>query len=505
MSHSINKPDDKWKPAYYTKSFSSNSVGQNIIDFAELFMSNPNGADAGKPLILTQWQQWLILSLFETKENGLLRYRFGLIGLGRKNGKSLVSSVIALYFLMFGESGGQIYSAAGDRKQASIVFDEVRKQVINNKYLNQHLKVYRDKIENPKTGSFYRVLSSDGDKAHGLNPSLVILDELHIFPSSATNNKGTELFEAMMSGSGARKESLVIGITTAGSNADSLLGKLYNQGIKIANGETEDTSYGFWWWEAPPEADPTDRAAWRAANPNLAEGFIDEEYLEGELKRAEATGYQHFQRLYLNQWVRLQGENFINPHHWNEAKRDETVPLGAEIVIGFDGAISGDCTSLVAMDVNTGLIKVLGLWEPDPQDPNWVTDMLDVDAVVENAFKNYDVKMLWADPAYYELHIASWANRWKGRVERIPASNTRIVPLAQQFITDLTSKDIGHDGNPALTRHVLNAVATQGGSFRKEKKNSPQKIDLLFASVLANGARNAYIAKPKIKRRNLIL
>jgi phage terminase large subunit-like protein len=208
----------------------------------------------------------------------------------------------------------------------------------------------------------------------------------------------------------------------------------------------------------------------------------------------------------LNQWVRSQGENFINPHFWNEAKRDDVVPLGAEITIGFDGSVSGDCTTLVGMDVNTGLLKVLALWEPNPQDPNWSVDRLDVQMAVEKAFKDYDVKLLWADPSFYETEVADWASKWRNRVERIPPqSPVRMVPLAQQFITDLVSKEIGHDGSSALTRHALNAVATESGSFRKEKKNSPQKIDLLFASVLANGARHAYIAKPKIQRRNIIL
>ena len=66
-----------------------------------------------------------------------------------------------------------------------------------------------------------------------------------------------------------------------------------------------------------------------------------------------------------------------------------------------------------------------------------------------------------------------------------------MAPMAQQFLADIVSGEIGHDGNPTLSRHVLNAVATEAGSFRKEKKNSPRKIDLLACAVLANSARQA--------------
>jgi phage terminase large subunit-like protein len=77
--------------------------------------------------------------------------------------------------------------------------------------------------------------------------------------------------------------------------------------------------------------------------------------------------------------------------------------------------------------------------------------------------------------------------------------------MAQQFIADLVAKEVGHDGDPRLTRHVLNAVATEAGSFRKEKRQSPRKIDLLACAVLANGARNATKDRKKTTNRRAII
>jgi hypothetical protein len=87
-------------------------------------------------------------------------------------------------------------------------------------------------------------------------------------------------------------------------------------------------------------------------------------------------------------------------------------------------------------------------------------------------------------------------------VERIPPTNHRIGPLAQQFIADLVSGFIGHDRDVVLEQHVLNAVATESGSFRKEKKYSPRKVDLLACAVIVNGARNAYVARLQTWRQS---
>jgi phage terminase large subunit-like protein len=159
----------------------------------------------------------------------------------------------------------------------------------------------------------------------------------------------------------------------------------------------------------------------------------------------------------------------------------------------------------VICDVATGTLKVHAVWEPDPQDPDWTVDRSEVNAAIEKLFANYDVKMLWADPSFYEPDVLEWSKQWRRRVERIPPTNHRMAPLAQQFIADLVAKEIGHDGDPTLGRHVLNAVATEAGSFRKEKKNSPRKIDLLACSVLANGARHATNDRNQQPRRAIIL
>lgn len=477
----------------------------NVTDFAATMLKASRGFRQGEALVLTDWQSWLMDRLFELDEStGLLRYRRALIGLPRKNGKSLLGTAIALEHLMFGPNGAQVYSAASDRAQAKIVFGEARQQVLNNPTLSRYIKVYRDAMELPSKGSVYRALSADAMRAHGLAPSLVVADELHAWPSSASNTRGDELWEALTQGSADRPESLVVGITTAGGHTDTLLGRLYEHGKRVCEQPELDPQFGFWWWEAAQDDDPTDAEVWRRANPNLAEGLLDVGDFEAAIASAGSAGFAGFQRYRLNQWVRLAGEDFISPHHWSEALREGTIRPGSTVYAGFDGSVSGDATGLVMVD-DSGLMQVAAVWEPDLTDPDWTVDRADVNAAIEKMFDKYDVRMLWCDPSFYEPDVLEWSKRWKRRVERIPPTNHRIAPMAQQFIADLVAKEIGHNGDPILQRHVLNAVATEAGSFKKEKKASPRKIDLLACAVLANGARHAAKDRTPTPRKATIL
>lgn len=499
-------PDPAWAPAWSVESFSSSTRGQDVAGFAELTLRASRGFKVGEPLLFTAWQSWLVDRLLETvPETGLLRYRRAVIGLPRKNGKSLLGTALALEHCLNGPQGAQVYSAASDRAQAKIVFGEAREQVLKNPALARYFKVYRDALEVPARGTVYRALSADAARAHGLGPSLVVADELHAWPSSASNQRGDELWDALTTGSADRAESLVVAITTAGGNTDTLLGRLYEHGKRVASGEIDDPSFGFWWWEAGQDADPTDPEMWRKANPNIAEGLLDVGDFESAISAAGSAGFSGFQRYRLNQWVRLAGEDFMTPHFWADAKRDTPVPKGATVTAGFDGSVSGDATGIVLQDVETGTLAVHAVWEPDPNDPEWTVDRADVNAAIQRLFADYDVRMLWCDPSFYEPDVLEWSKQWRRRVERIPPTNHRIAPMAQQFLADVIAKEIGHDGDPRLQRHVLNAVATEAGSFKKEKRMSPRKVDLLACAVLANGARQSVKDRQKKPQRAMIL
>ena len=224
-------------PAWSTPRLYPRSSGLAVIDFAETFLHVSKGVRAGERLRLTDWQKELLVNLYERREDGLLRYRRSLVGLSRKNGKSLLGSVIALNGLIEGEPGAEVYAAAGDRMQARVVFNEAKWQINNSPALSGICKVFRDVIEVPSTGAIFRVLSADAKLQQGLNPSTVILDEVHIQPNE-------ELFDALSLGMGARKDPQLVGITTAGFDPDTLCGRLYNYGKRVISGDQVDERFG---------------------------------------------------------------------------------------------------------------------------------------------------------------------------------------------------------------------------------------------------------------------
>src|SRR6266508_4284846 len=205
--------------------------GAKYIEFIAKHCRLTNESVAGKvgePLVLRRWQRDLVLRLFARREDGRLRHRQALIGMGRKNGKSSLTAAISLADLVLGSAGGEIYSCAAEREQARIVWGTAKKMIALDPWLNERLRPYRDYIENLETGSIYRVLSAEAYSKEGLNPHRVIFDEVHAQPTR-------ELWDTMALAQGSRPDPLMIGITTPGVRSDtfgrdSLCYELYKYG-----------------------------------------------------------------------------------------------------------------------------------------------------------------------------------------------------------------------------------------------------------------------------------
>ena len=122
-------PADKWKPAFYTARKNKATDGDEIVSFAQNYFNVLKGFRSGEPLVFTNWQKWLLRSLYERDDvTGRLRYRRALIGLPRKQGKSLMMSAVGVYGMIAGESGSEVYAVANDRQQARIIFNEAKQQ-----------------------------------------------------------------------------------------------------------------------------------------------------------------------------------------------------------------------------------------------------------------------------------------------------------------------------------------------------------------------------------------
>lgn len=465
------KPNNTWAPAFYVPRKYAESDGTLVSDFAYNWLTLTKGMRAGDPLEFVDWQRWLINSMLERRDDGRLRFRRSLVGLPRKQGKSLLGSALALYGLFAGEAGAEVYSAAGDRQQARIVFNEARDQIMNSPTLLERCKVYRDAIEVPKFNAVYRVLSADGKLQQGLNPSLVIFDELHI-------QKNDDLWDALTLGSGARKDPMVIGITTAGFDLDTIAGRLYNYGKSVANGEIEDDNFGFFWWEAPPDCNIFDRKSWKTANPNLKHGLLDAEDMEVS---ARQTSEMAFRRYRLNQWVRTQ-ESWLPVGTWDRCVGEVELDPYLPSYVGIDMALKHDSVAVVIVQQQEkGICVQSAIWHPD----DFGIDVSAIESHIRDLHRNYSVQEFAYDPAFFQRSAEALADDGLPMVE-FPQSASRMVPACGNAYELIVSGKLIHDGSPMFTDQVLSAAQrmTDNG-WRLSKGKSRRKIDACIAMIMA--------------------
>lgn len=464
-------PHPDWSPAFFTSPRSGVTDGDFVVDFAQAYCQVTKGFEAGQSLMFRDWQKWLMRSLYERNEQGRLRYRRSLIVVARKNGKSLLGSAIALYGLFAGEPGAEVYSAAGDRQQARIVFNEVKQQIVSNPLLASECKVYRDAIEVPRFGSVYRVLSSDGKLAQGLNPSTVIFDELHVQPNA-------ELYDALTLGSGARQEPQVFGITTPGYDLGSLCGQLYLYGKRVAAGEIDDPSFGFFCWEADEDCDIFDREQWAKANPNLGEGLLDLDDMESAAKQ---TSEMAFRRYRLSQWVRSQ-ESWLPVGAWEQGRSTEVLVDGEKTWLGVDMALKHDSIAIVAVQKQGDkFVTESKIWHPESSG----VDVAEVEQYLRDQHRRFELVEVAFDPAFFQRSAEALHDDGLPMLE-YPQSASRMVPACGQAYELIVAGRVLHDGSPTYTDQVLSAAQrmTDNG-WRLSKGKSRRKIDAAIALVMA--------------------
>lgn len=495
-----------WAPLFKTQPVSSRTRGDDIIDFMETFMTIPTDEKAGDSLVLPEWQKELLRDMFEEDEDGYLRFQTFLWGVARKNGKSMILTGIGLYFLTFGGPGHQIIAAASSANQAGIIFDVAKKQVLDSPYLSKIVKPYKNTLVNRMNGSVFKTVAADADSVQGLGGSIILCDEIHAWEKITSIKHSLNFWGALSTSRNNRKESIMIGITTAGENLyNTLVGNLYNRGVKSSSLEPSyENRFGFAWWACPEDFNPLDENNWPLANPNLYFGHINLKMLRGDLQEQmdnNNTGY--FFRMALNMWVKIEGESFVSSYHWEQAAKPEMkIQLGEKVTGGFDGGLSADSTVLVIQSMESGHFEIFREWANDGTE-GWTVTREQVEAALEEMMNNYQVQEIWFDRSYWDREISDWQMKWKDKITIIPQTRQRITPLATQFNRDIAEQRISHPDDKVLNAYVMAAVMTEDGGYAKAKvKGKVNRIDGLVASVLSNGCRNYHQILAE-KRKNV--
>lgn len=513
------------------------------LEFIET-LRHSKGEWAGKQLILEDWQVFVVASLFgwmrfDAKyRHGRRRFNTAFIGVGRKNGKSTLAAAIGHKLFAFdGEEGAEVYSAATKRDQAKIVHEEAKRMVKSSPALRRMVTVLRDNLSIEATNSKYEPLGANADSTDGLNISGVIVDEVHA-------HKTRELWDVLETATGARRNPLMVAITTAGEAGDteSIYLELKGHGIKVLEGTVEDDSWFVFIASPPDDCEFDDRDAWRMANPNLGVSVSIED-LERKVVKATATpaAVNNFRRRHLNQDVESLTP-WVTIKQWNACAGDEkwytADGLRPEViaryrdrpcVVGGDLSSVNDLTNLTfAFPNEAGGADVFPFsWCPqknaegrqrDKRVPylTWAQrgqlfltegDSVDYDALRELLRRARDewrwvIREIHFDPnnARYLATKLVEEDGFGGDtvVEHQQTCGHMNDPIVntEKCILDRT---LCHGGHEVLRWCVSNVklYTDTGGRRRFDKKNSSEKIDLAVAMVMGVGTALTLL-KPKV-------
>lgn len=471
--------------------------GDFVCEFIEKFCrltKDGIAAGAGELIHLRPWQSQLASKIYATRQSGRFRHREALIGLPRKNSKSALGSSFALFGLMTAGQGAEVYSCAADKEQARIVFGVARRMIELEPQLSEFFTLYKDAIEFPETGSVYKVLSSEAFSKEGLNPSVVVYDELHAAPND-------ELFQVMSLGSGTRLDPLLISITTAGvmsdqTGGDSVCYRRYQYGCKVASGELQDPQFYMCWYGAPDGCNYRDPEVWAAANPAYDDFLAHDDFTAAIGRVTE----HDFRTKRLNQWV-ASVQAWLPDGAWAACRYDgEFTEPNRGIVLGFDGSVNGDSTALVAVTIELEpKVQVLGLWEkPANAPPDWSVPRGEVKDKIRQACREYRVIEIAADEWRWQDALEELADEGLP-VVKFPQTLGRLGPATQRFYEMVISRKLRHFGDPRLARHIGNAqikADSRGSRIVKDARNSPRRIDAAVAAVMAVDRAGFWLSEP---------
>lgn len=452
----------------------------------------------GRPLRLPAYAKRYLYRLYLVDPQTQRRIvRRALLGVAKGNAKTELMAAVALCELAgpVAPHAPEVRIAAASFEQADILYGTAR-AMIEEGPLRDRFHVFDTELRPKEQPGVLKRIAAAAGTTDGGRTTCFIADELHewIGPRARVHLVNSNALSK-------RSVGLELNISTAGAERDSLLGRLYDYGRRVASGEVVDPEYLFEWWEADSGWDLSDPeqlvAAVREANP-ATDDWLDPERVARRYADPEVPEHE-FRRYYLNQWQPAPSR-WIDPPLWTPLAEPREVPAGAPIVIGFDGSSSRDNTALVAASLSDPpYLWLLGLWEPGHGEVQVPREA--VYARLAEAIEHWDVRLIACDPAGWTTEIQDWAADWgEDRVIVVPQTAERMAPAADRFRALVVSGGLRHDGSPALARQIANAVTREtrwGLSIRKDGPNSPRKIDAAIAAILALTARDLAPAPPK--------
>lgn len=499
---------------------------QRVKHFFKDHLTHTTGKWAGRKFKLLGWQIELIDKLFGTfKKNRTRQYKQCYLRIPKKQGKSEFAAGVGLYLLVADEEGGpEIYLAAADREQASIVFNVAAQMVRNNDDLTNSVKILDStkKLIYVKGNGLLKVVSSEFRSKHGFNISGLIFDELHAQPTR-------ELFDVLTDGAGAaRQQPLFLFLTTSGYDRNSVCWEVDQYARSVQSGTIDDPTFLPVLYGLEEGDDWENEENWARVNPSLGKIFtienLREEFQKAKLLPAKENT---FKRLRLNIWT-TSDVKWIGLDTWdgcNLCPIDPQSLIGKECFGGLDLSSSTDLSAFVLVFPNvpsTGIYTVVPyFWIPgdnieqrEHRDnvlySRWIKDGL-ITATPGNVIDQAFIKHRILDcKGKYDIKEIAY-DRWGATklITELTDEGLVMVQIGQGFASMnaptkflealVLSKRFNHGGNPVLRWMMEGTVVVKdpADNYKPDKAKSKRRIDGVVGTIMALDRASRHVVEKK--------
>ena len=485
-------------------------------DRAVTFIENlchTKGTWAGTPFWLLPWQEQLIRDIFGiVKPDGNRQFRTAFVEICKKVGKSELAAAVALYLLYAdNEPSAEVYGAADDRQQASIVFDVAKQMVEMSPALMKRSKLMgaTKRIVNYSNAGYYQVLSAEVGGKHGFSVSGLVFDEIHTQPNR-------QLYDVLTKGSSdARQNPLHFIITTAGNDRHSIAYELHTKAVDILEGRRVDPTFYPVVYGLKDDEDWEDEANWYKVNPSL--GYtVDIERLRDAYREAKQNPADEvtFKWLRCNMWVSSTVAWIPDAIYMRGNEPiDMDALAGRDCYAGLDLSSTGDITALVLIfpprDEDEKYVLLPYFWIPEETIPRRVKansvpyDIWEKQGYIMSTEGNvihYDFIEKFIMDLSEKYHILEIAvDRWNAThvIQNLEDNGLTMVPFGQgfasmsaptkEFYRLLMEGKIIHGGHPVMRWMAGNVVVDTdpAGNIKVTKAKSKEKIDGIVAAIMA--------------------
>jgi phage terminase large subunit-like protein len=485
---------------------------QRVIDFFA-FLRHSKGEWAGQQFVLAPWQQamtWILFGWLRA-DTGFRRFRTAIVELARKQGKSTWAAGIALYMTVAdGEQGCETYSVATKKEQARLVHGEAVRMVAKSPSLSKVLKRCRDNLHCLATNSKFEPLASEEDSLDGLNPHCIVADEVHAWSNRL-------LWDVLATAVGARRQPLMLAITTAGYDRHSVFYQQHDYSIKVLRGIVEDDTWFAWITCLDETDDWEDEANWPKSNPNLGTTIrLDELRAAAAKAKASPAELNSFLRLRLNIWTN-QHTAWMPPDKW----------VACSTLVDPVALQRRPCFGGLDLSTTTDISALVLLFPPYGDDKRWSvlpSFFLPEEAIEQRSKRDRVPYDMWQRQGFFNLtpgnvidydyiraKVQELASQYDIReiafdrynssqiVTQLMGDGFTMVPFGQGYV-DMNSPvkrlmelvltgDLAHGGNPVLRWMASNCMAATdpAGNIKLDKSKSREKIDGMVALAMALG------------------